>query len=98
MGEAKMNSLDLGATKTLIGARSCRSCEYRLATQGKLFCRRYPPQNIGGLVPDSQGRPITMFMSSYPETNPVFPCGEYRRNEVFASEEIAAAGQGMTPQ
>ena len=99
MGESRRKAEIIGVEMTgLIGAKSCRSCEYRLKLQGKLFCRRYPPQNIGGLVPGPEGRPMTMFMSSYPEANPDLPCGEYVRNSAHAAEELQDAAKVATQQ
>lgn len=91
MGEAKVKALEIAAVKTIIGARSCRSCEFRVKMHEKLFCRRYPPQNVGGLAPGPEGRPITLFISSYPEANPEIPCGEYKRNEMNANDELMEA-------
>ena len=98
MGEAKIKTRENMAMQNLIGGKSCRSCEFRLKLHTKLHCRRYPPQNIGGLAPGERGQPVTLFVSSYPETNPDLPCGEYRRSELHAAEELRDAGQGMIAQ
>ncbi len=90
MGEARRKAQIEGAEMSqLIGSKSCRSCEWRAKLHSKLFCRRFPPQNIGGLMPGPNGQPITVFTSSYPEVNADLPCGEYKRNELHASEELS---------
>ena len=38
------------------------------------------------------------FQSAYPIVNPELPCGEYRRSEVNAAEEVSGATQGMVRQ
>ena len=82
----------------LIGSKSCRSCEWRAKLNGKLFCRRFPPQNVGGLMQGPNSQPVTLFTSSYPEVNADLPCGEYQRNELHASEELSVAASGLTAQ
>jgi hypothetical protein len=80
----------------LIGAKSCRSCEHRVKLKeipGKMFCRRFPPQVYGGVVPDATGRPALLWGATYPEINPDLPCGEYHRNDAHAGEEMAEAAK-----
>lgn len=84
----------------LIGAKSCRSCEYRLKAQGEpdvLMCRRYPPQVIGVVIPTSSGVQ-TAVNAFYPQVNPEWPCGEYVRSPANAAEELADSVKGVTAQ
>lgn len=75
----------------LIGAKSCRSCEHRLLKGASVFCRRYPPQTF--VVPQQgPNGPVMSPMSWYPPVNPEDPCGEYKRSEANAREEVMQAG------
>lgn len=80
---------------SLIGGRTCRSCEYsrRLdpSPKGPLHCMRYPPQVFALAVPTPQGSSVQV-NSTYPTVNPDLPCGEYRRSEVRAMDELAQVG------
>ena len=100
MGEAARRR-EHGETEMvgLIGAKSCRSCEWRLKTPQApqvLMCRRNPPQVVVMPIPDPRANGQWGVNGFYPQVNPDWPCGEYRRNEANAAEEVAEAGRGMT--
>src|SRR5579863_8173014 len=99
MGEAARRRERIGAEMvSLIGAKSCNSCEFklRIPQQPKiLMCRRYPPQVVTMPLPPSGQWGINGF---YPQVNPEWPCGEYRRNEQYAHEELQESVQGVTQQ
>lgn len=79
----------------IIGGRTCRTCEHRTirkqGPQEMVFCRRYPPTCVVVMGLDQRGNPISQIQSSYPCVDPNEPCGEYRRNELFADKEVAGA-------
>jgi hypothetical protein len=81
----------------LIGAKSCRSCEHRLLKGSSVFCRRYPPQTFVTIQSSPNG-PVTTPMSWYPPVNPDEPCGEYKRNDMNAREELGQAQAGIGVQ
>lgn len=85
----------------LIGGKTCRSCEHRHTQGSTVFCRRYPPQVMIVPVKDERGIATFGFQSAYPAVDPTMPCGEYRRSDLFAREEVeasAAATNGMMRQ
>ena len=75
----------------LIGAKSCRNCEFKIAKGTQLHCRRYPPQTFVLPSIGPQG-PTWAPMTWYPPVNPDEPCGEHKRNEFAAMEELSQAG------
>ena len=81
----------------LIGAKSCRSCEFRgkfaagTAPAEALFCRRYPPQVFAVMGPKGP-----MMNATYPTVNADIPCGEYVRSETHALEEMREATLGVS--
>ena len=75
----------------LIGAKSCRSCEWRWKQGQMIFCRRYPPQAHAFIQGDAAGRQNVVWQASYPIVTPEIPCGEYARSELAGAEELAAA-------
>ncbi len=87
------------APQMIIGGKTCRSCEYRRVANGVVFCHRFPPQVMIVPMRDSAGAVSPGFQSVYPAVDPAMPCGEYRRSETFANEEVAgAATDGMMRQ
>ena len=101
MGEARAKR-QRGAIEMqgLIGARSCRSCEYRGKFEnapGILFCRRFPPQVYA--IPGNTPQGVQWMMNAtYPTVNPDLPCGEYSRSAPFAAEELAESVKGLVAQ
>ena len=88
---------------SLIGAKSCRSCEHRwIAKQPGgpevMMCRRYPPTVVVMPIPDPRANGAWGVNGFYPQINPDWPCGEYKRHEGHALEEIAAAAKEATQQ
>lgn len=79
----------------IIGGRSCRSCEHSrmLDATGAPHCLRFPPQVFALLVPTPQG-PSMQINSVYPTVNPDLPCGEYRRSEAKAMDEVSGPPVG----
>ena len=79
----------------IIGGKSCHSCDFRYKQGNAIFCTRFPPQLFLATVQTPHGlQQVTQ--ASYPIVNPTIPCGEYKRNEMHASEEITAKGNGIT--
>jgi hypothetical protein len=82
-------------TLPLLGAKSCRSCEHHFKLPSSLIvCKRYPPQLVFVAVPGPMGEPQWITNSFFPPVNPDIPCGEYKRNELFAAEELQVAQHG----
>ncbi len=102
MGESRRKVKLIGVDMSgLIGAKSCISCEFRLRTKEQptiLMCRRYPPQVVTMPIPDPRANGAWGVNGFYPQVNPAWPCGEYRRSEAFALEEIADAAKMATQQ
>jgi hypothetical protein len=84
----------------IIGGKTCRSCVYRHLTEpgAGVFCKRYPPQILLVPVPGPNGQMQPSIQSAYPTVDPMLPCGEYARSEIFATEEVSGASQGARPQ
>ena len=85
----------------LIGAKSCRSCEYRLKVAqqpGVLMCRRYPPTVVTMPIPDPRANGQWGVNGFYPQVNPDWPCGEYVRNAQNVAEELQESVIGATAQ
>lgn len=83
----------------IIGGKTCRSCEFKLVVAQNIFCRRYPPTTL--IVPQSMpdGKIVPSVQSAFPPVNPDNPCGEYRRNDLYAADELkTAANDGMLRQ
>lgn len=74
----------------IIGGKSCHSCEFSLALQRLTFCTRFPPQVYVAPINTPTG-PVPGLQASYPPVNPELPCGEYRRNELKAGQQISQA-------
>ena len=84
---------------SLIGAKSCRSCEFRwVANPQVTMCRRYPPTVVVMPIPDPAARGQWGVNGFYPQVNPDWPCGEYKRSEAHALEEVTAAAKEATQQ
>jgi hypothetical protein len=101
MGEAgRRKQVVVAEMTTLIGAKSCRSCEHRLKAPGQqnglIMCRRYPPTPLAVQVVTEHG-PQWAVNAFYPQVNPDWPCGEYSRSALNAAEELAEH-TGMTTQ
>lgn len=82
----------------LLGAKSCRSCEYHFKQPGGggvLACRRYPPAVVFIAIPGPDGAPNWITNSVFPPINPDIPCGEYKRNELMAQAELAQSTKGV---
>ena len=90
-----------GMTK-IIGAKSCRSCEYMFRPEGApkemMMCRRYPPTVVAMPVPDPRANGAWGINGFYPQVNPDWPCGEYKRNDGKAIHELEAATAGLAAQ
>ena len=96
MGEAgRRMAIIKGEMSMLIGAKSCHSCEFNLKTPDApkvVMCRRYPPQVVTMPMPGPRGEASWGVNGFYPQVRPEWPCGEYKRNELNALEEIREAG------
>ena len=79
----------------LIGGRSCRSCEHsrQVNSKGPPHCLRFPPQVFALLVPTPTGSGVQV-SAAYPTVNPDLPCGEYRRSEARAMDEVSGPPVG----
>lgn len=80
----------------IIGGRSCRSCEHSRqidVAPSPPHCLRFPPQVFAVLVPTPKG-PSLQISSTYPTVNPEMPCGEYRRSEAKAMDEVSGPPLG----
>lgn len=86
---------------SLIGVKSCHSCEFKLhmpnTPREALFCRRYPPTLMTSVIQTPQG-PQVATNGSYAPVNPEYPCGEYKRNEAYARDELTEASREATKQ
>lgn len=83
----------------IIGGKTCRSCEYRYILNGTVFCHRFPPQVLLVPMPGPNGQMQPGFQSAFPAVDPSMICGEYRRSEAMANEEVStAATNGMVRQ
>lgn len=78
----------------LIGGRSCRSCEHSRLEGSVTFCLRFPPQVTSVALPMPNGQPGVRTDSTYPFVNPDWPCGEYRRSEARAMDEVSGPPVG----
>lgn len=78
-------------TVPIIGGKTCRSCEHRRLESQVVFCYRFPPHVVVVPMPGPNGQVVPGFQSAYPQVNPILTCGEYRRKEEFARDEIRAA-------
>jgi hypothetical protein len=102
MGEA-IRRREQGAIEMvgLIGAKSCRNCEFRLKLPQQpavLMCRRYPPQVVVMPIPDPRANGQWGVNGFYPHVNPDWPCGEYVRSDSGVAEELAESVKGITAQ
>lgn len=75
----------------LIGAKSCRTCEFRHKQGNMIFCTRNPPQIYATVTVNTVHGPQPAPVASYAPVNPDIPCGEYRRSEAFATQEVLAS-------
>jgi hypothetical protein len=83
----------------IIGGKTCRSCEHRYVLNGVVFCHRYPPVVLLVPMPGSNGQLQPGYQSAFPAVDPSMPCGEYKRSEAFARDEVSgAATDGMVRQ
>lgn len=82
-------------TARIIGGRSCRTCEFSRQENSVVFCLRYPPQVTAVVLPAPNGQGVGVRVdSNYPPVNPDWPCGEYRRSEARAMDEISGPPVG----
>ena len=98
MGEAKRIAAAMEREMSLlIGGDSCRSCHWRLKMHGALLCRRFPPTAVAIGVNNGKGVEFA-WQASYPVVAPDYPCGEYKRDDAHAAEELRDAAKGATQQ
>lgn len=66
------DSTDAVATAQVLPAECCFACKFYLMSDG--VCRRYPPQNVGGIDKKSQA----IWATGFPRLQPNGWCGEFR--------------------
>ena len=80
----------------IIGGRGCGSCEHRLRVGAMIVCRRYPPQMMVIPMQQPNGQVVPGLQSNFPVVSADMICGEYRRSELHAAEEVGAAASDVT--
>lgn len=96
MGEAaRKRQHERKITAMIIGSKSCRSCEFLSRKDGQMYCCRYPPTPFCVMQPNGQGGMTANIIAAYPPVNPDMPCGEYKRNEINAAEELLEASTAV---
>jgi hypothetical protein len=60
---------------------NCESCKFSEKSRtelSKMFCKRFPPYIVGGVVPVIGGASVIV-QSAYPTVDPADKCGEFEK-------------------